>query len=171
MKLPVPEFTNPDQALIHRFVQDGGRPMAFDANPMARALGTELRAADLQAGRVTLFTSDRGSAVAGMTLAFEPDPLFIQGTGVIQGGALTAMLDFAMAFATLAQMPVGGSCATVNLNTAFLRPAPQGRYLALGEVERRGRQLAFTHARLLREDGEVLVATATSTLALMAPDS
>ncbi|HPK31777.1 MAG: PaaI family thioesterase [Ottowia sp.] len=157
MKLPVPEFTNPDQALIHRFVQGGERPMAFDANPMARALGTELRAADLQAGRVTL--------------AFEPDPLFIQGTGVIQGGALTAMLDFAMAFATLAQMPVGGSCATVNLNTAFLRPAPQGRYLALGEVERRGRQLAFTHARLLREDGEVLVATATSTLALMAPDS
>lgn len=157
MQLATPEFTNPDQALIHRFIQGGGRPMAFDANPMARALGTELRAADLQAGRVTL--------------AFAPDPLFIQGTGVIQGGALTAMLDFAMAFATLAQMPVGGSCATVNLNTAFLRPAPQGRYLALGEVERRGRQLAFTHARLLREDGEVLVATATSTLALMAPDS
>ena len=150
-------FANPDQALIHRFIAGGGQPLAFDANPMARALGTQLCAADLAAGTVTL--------------AFEPDPLFIQGTGVVQGGALAAMLDFAMAFATLAQMPVGGSCATVNLNTAFLRPAPQGRYLALGEVERRGRQLAFTHARLLREDGEVLVATATSTLALMAPDS
>ncbi len=28
-----------------------------------------------------------------------------------------------LAFATLAQMPVGGSCATVNWNTAFLRLA------------------------------------------------
>ena len=120
-----------------------------------RALGAELRAADLTAGTVEL--------------AFAPDPLFIQGTDVLQGGAVTAMLDFAMAFATLAQLPVGASCATVNLNTAFLRPAPQGRYLAHGEVERRGRQLAFTHARLLREADRQVVATATSTLAVLLP--
>ncbi|WOP15157.1 PaaI family thioesterase [Ottowia sp. SB7-C50] len=149
-------FANPDQALIHRFIDGGARPIPFDANPMARALGAELRAADLQAGRVEL--------------AFAPDPLFIQGTGVLQGGAVTAMLDFAMAFATLAHLPVGASCATVNLNTAFLRPAPQGHYLATGEVERRGRQLAFTHARLMRLEDRVVVATATSTLAVMLPE-
>ncbi len=153
--MSTPRFANLDQALIHRFIDGGSKPIPFDANPMARALGAELRAADLQAGTVEL--------------AFTPDPLFIQGTGVLQGGAVTAMLDFAMAFATLAHLPVGGSCATVNLNTAFLRPAPQGRYIAVGEVERRGRQLAFTHARLLREEDRAVVATATSTLALMLP--
>ena len=146
---------NPDQALIHRFIESGSQPTAFDANPMARALGAELCAADLRAGTVEL--------------AFNPDPLFIQGTGVLQGGAVTAMLDFAMAFATLAQLPIGASCATVNLNTAFLRPAPQGRYIAFGEVERRGKQLAFTHARLLRAQNRQVVATATSTLALLPP--
>ncbi len=146
-------FANPDQALIHRFIDGGGRAMPFDANPMARALGAELRAADLATGTVEL--------------AFAPDPLFIQGTGVLQGGAVTAMLDFAMAFATLAQLPVGASCATVNLNTAFLRPAPQGRYIAVGEVERRGKQIAFTYARLLREADRQVVATATSTLAVV----
>lgn len=148
-------LSNPDQALIHRFIDGGRQPMPFDANPMARALGAELHAADLQAGTVEL--------------AFAPDPLFIQGTGVLQGGAVTAMLDFAMAFATLAHLPIGASCATVNLNTAFLRPAPQGRYIAVGEVERRGKQLAFTHARLLRADDRQVVATATSTLALALP--
>lgn len=147
-----PRFTNPDQALIHRFIEGGCAPMPFDANPMARALGAALHAADLQAGTVEL--------------AFAPDSLFIQGTGVLQGGAVTAMLDFAMAFATLAHLPIGASCATVNLNTAFLRPAPQGRYLAIGEVERRGKQLAFTHARLLRATDRQVVATASSTLAL-----
>lgn len=146
-------FTNPDQALIHRFIEGGSRPIPFDANPMAVALGAELRAADLSAGRVEL--------------AFAPQPLFIQGAGVLQGGAVTAMLDFAMALATLAQLPVGASCATVNLNTVFLRPAPQGCYIAVGEVERRGKQIAFTHARLLRQEDGQVVATATSTLAVV----
>ncbi len=157
MKLPVAEFANPDQALIHRFVEAGCSPLPFDANPMARALGAELRAADLKTGRIEL--------------AFFPEPQFIQGTGVLQGGALTSMLDFAMAFATLALLPRGSSCATVNLTAAFLRPAPAGHYLAIGEVERRARQLAFTHARLVRlEDGHTVV-TATSTLALQVPDA
>ena len=147
-----PRFTNPDQALIHRFIEGGGKPIPFDANPMARALGAELRAADLETGTVEL--------------AFAPESLFIQGTGVLQGGAVTAMLDFAMAFATLANLPMGASCATVNLNTAFLRPAPQGRYLAFGAVDRRGKQLAFTQARLLRSDDQQVMATATSTLAV-----
>jgi len=133
-----------------------GRPMLFDANPMARALRTELRAADGQAGRVTL--------------AFDPDPLFTQGRGMLQGGALTAMLDFAMAYAVLAQLPLGTSCTTVNLSTTFLRPAQPGRYVALGEVQRRGRQLAFTQARLIREQDGKTVTTATSTLALMGPE-
>ena len=105
--MSTPRFANLDQALIHRFIDGGSKPIPFDANPMARALGAELRAADLPAGTVEL--------------AFAPDPLFIQGTGVLQGGAVTAMLDFAMAFATLAHLPVGGSCATVNLNNVFDR--------------------------------------------------
>ena len=158
MKAAPPRFGNPDQALIHRFLEQRTLdPLPFDANPMARALGATLLAVDRERGRVEL--------------AFEPDPLFIQGTGVLQGGAVTAMLDFAMAFATLAHLPPDHSCATVNLNTAFLRPAPQGRYHAIGEVERRGKALAFTHARLQREADRTVVATATSTLAVLAPDA
>lgn len=148
-----PHFANPDQALIHRFLAQPDQPLAMDANPMAVALGTRLLRVDAAAGLVEL--------------AFEPDPLFIQGTGVLQGGAVTAMLDFAMAFATLASLPPDHSCATVNLNTAFLRPAPRGRYRAVGEVERRGKALVFTHARLLRDADQQVVATATSTLAVL----
>lgn len=73
------------------------------------------------------------------------------------------MLDFAMAFATLAYVPAGVGCSTINLTTAFLRPVPQGCYVAVGEVERKGKTLAFTHARLLRAVDGVLMATATST--------
>lgn len=150
-----PTFANPDQVLIHRFIAEGGQPMAFDANPMALALGSTLLRVDREVGEVEL--------------AFEPQALFIQGTGVIQGGAVTAMLDFAMAFATLAALPGEASCATVNLNTSFLRAAPQGRYVALGLVERKAKSLAFARAELRRADDGVAVATATSTLALLLP--
>jgi uncharacterized protein (TIGR00369 family) len=148
-----PVDANPDQALIHRFLAQPDRPLVMDANPMAVALGTRLLRVDVAAGVVEL--------------RFEPDPLFIQGTGVLQGGAVTAMLDFAMAFATLASLPRDHSCATVNLNTAFLRPASQGCYRAVGEVERRGKALVFTRARLLRDADHQVVATATSTLAVL----
>lgn len=150
-----PPFANPDQVLIHRFFAQGEQPLAFDANPMAVALGTQLLHVDRSAKRVEL--------------AFAPQALFVQGTGVIQGGAVTAMLDFAMAFACLAALPGEASCATVNLNTSFLRAAPQGTYLASGVVERLARQLAFARAELRRADDGVVVANATSTLTLLWP--
>lgn len=149
----VSEYANPDQELIHRFLKQLGKPLAIDSNPMSMALGSQLLRVDVADGVVEL--------------VFDPDPIFIQGTGVLQGGAITAMLDFAMAFATLAHLPIGQSCATVTLNTAFLRPAPKGRYLAVGEIERKGKSLVFTHAKLMRSEDRVVVATATSTLATM----
>ncbi|GLS14354.1 PaaI family thioesterase [Hydrogenophaga electricum] len=146
-------FHNPDRALIQRFLDQGGQAIAIDSNPMARALGATLLRVDADKGQVAL--------------AFEPEGLFIQGTGVLQGGAVSAMLDFAMAFATLARQPVQGSCATAQMSTAFLRPAPQGRYIAEGTVDRCGRTLAFTQARLLHEPSGHLVATASSSLVVL----
>lgn len=149
--MTVEVFGNPDQALIHRFVQQGGGAMPIDSNPMAKALQSTLLKVD----------RERGEAEIG----FEPGDLFIQGTGVVQGGAVTAMLDFA----TLASLPPQASCATVNLSTSFLRPAPQGRYIAAGTVERCGKTLAFTQARLVRADTGQVVATAASSLAVLSP--
>jgi uncharacterized protein (TIGR00369 family) len=147
-----PVFSNPDQALIHRFLEGDGAPIAMDGNPLSRALHCSLHAVSPERDR--------------LEIEFEPDALFIQGTNVLQGGAVSAMLDFAMAFVTLAHIPVGTNCSTVDMSTSFLRPAPKGRYRAIGELDRCGKTLAFARARLLRCDGEVLVATASSTLAL-----
>ena len=127
--------------------------MAMDSNPLARALNAQLHAVDATNGHVKL--------------SFEPDPLFIQGTGVLQGGAVSAMLDFAMAIAVLAHVKVGYSCATVNMNTSFLRPAPHGRYRAIGALERSGKSIAFARASLAPWDAATrVVASASSTLVL-----
>jgi uncharacterized protein (TIGR00369 family) len=150
-------MTNPDWLDLQRFLRDGPSAAKLTSNPMSDALGMRMEQVDLAKGEITL--------------SFEPEGLFIQGAGVLQGGAVSAMLDFAMAFAVMAGLPEGQSCATSSLNISFLRPAPKGRYVAVGETERRGKSLAFTRARLYQEGAEErVVATATSLLALFQTD-
>lgn len=147
--------TNPDQAVLHRFIETGPiKGLELAANPLAQALGTRIMRVDARAGEVEL--------------TFAPPAFFIQGAGVLQGGAVSAMLDFAMAFAVLAALPAGRTCATVNLNVAFVRAAPQGRYTAIGQIERQGRQWAFTRASLFPDNAlDKLVASASSTLSIL----
>lgn len=121
---------------------------ALRDNPMARMLDARIVEA-------------RTDFVA---LEFEPSRNLLQGAGVLQGGAVTAMLDFAMAFAALTGTSSEGTCGTVNLNVSFLRPAETGRYRAEGHVERRGKTMAFVNARLSSEETDTVVATATSVL-------
>jgi uncharacterized protein (TIGR00369 family) len=149
---------NPDWIDLQRFIREGQVAATLNCNPMSEALGMRMEHVDLAKGEITL--------------SFEPQGLFIQGAGVLQGGAVSAMLDFAMAFAVMATLPEGQSCATSSLNISFLRPAPKGRYVAVGETERRGKALAFTRARLFQEGAsERVVATATSLLALFQIES
>ncbi|MEM5427710.1 PaaI family thioesterase [Cupriavidus oxalaticus] len=143
---------NTDQAVIRRFQARPDTPCPVDSNSMAIALGARLVRIDEE---------------GAVTLSFSPEPLFIQGAGVLQGGAVSAMLDFAMAFAVLAALPDGRTCATVNLATAFLRPAPRGDYLAVGRIERKGSAVAFAQSVLMPVDAPArLVASASSTLML-----
>ena len=145
---------NPDQALIHHFAaHPTAEPVRVDSNPMAQALRTRLARVDTELGLVELH--------------FEPGDTFIQGKGVVQGGAVAAMLDFAMAFAALAKLDAQHTVATANLNVSFLRAALAGPLVAVGEVERAGRSLVFTQARLMDGQGR-LIATASSTLPVMA---
>ncbi len=100
-------------------------------------------------------------------LSFKPDAFFFQAEQIIQGGATATMLDFAMAFAALAVVVDGQSVTTVNLNIAYLRAAKAGKLRAIAEIERRGRSLIFTRAKLVQDDNTV-VATGTSTLRVIA---
>lgn len=147
---------NPDIALIRRFVAAPGDPVPFDANPLARLLDAHLLEADVAAGR--------------LVLAFTPPSVFIQGAGVLQGGAIGAMLDFAATFAAMLVLPDGQSVATSNLATTFLRAAPAGTYRATGRVEKRGRRLMVATASLAADATAEPVAIATAVIAVV-PDA
>lgn len=141
---------NPDQHLIRQFQAGGGLPLAVASNPFAVALNMRLCQAD---------------AATGVVLEFRPDRIFLQGAGILQGGIVASMLDFATAFAVLAALPDAASCATANLNVAYLRAAHLGTFKAVGQIERIGRTLAFARSEL-RDADATIVATASSTLAM-----
>lgn len=143
---------NDDQTLIRRFQNKDVDHALIESSQLAEALRGHISAIDPENSWIEL--------------SYEPDAFFFQAEKVIQGGITATMLDFAMAFAALAVIPDGQSVTTVNLNVSYLRAARAGKLRAIGEIEKRGRTLIFTRAKLL-QDGNSLVATATSTLSVM----
>ena len=145
---------NPDKIMLEGFAATAQlEPLAVTSNPFSIALGMILLEARPLPGKVVL--------------QFNPEPLFVQGAGVLQGGALSAMVDFAMAFATLVALPAGSTATTTTLDVAYLRAAKPGRYQAIGEVEQLGRRIAFARARLVALDGDMVVVTASSSLLIL----
>jgi uncharacterized protein (TIGR00369 family) len=143
---------NTDRALVLEFLAGARKPLPITSNPLASALGGELLELD----------ADAGTAV----LAFRPPQSFSQGAGVLQGGIVATLLDFAMAFAVHAVLATRARAfATANLSVSLLRPAHPGRYLARGRVVRAGRTLLFAEATLVAQDGGI-VATATAVMPL-----
>ncbi len=137
---------NPDLALVRRFVAEGGeRPI--ETSPLLAALGASLVGFD--------------PARRELTMRFVPGDVFRQGAGFIQGGVLSAMLDFAMAFVGMAVSEEGKSITTASMNTSFYLPASGKVYVATARVERQGRRILFAAADLSCDERTVAAATSS----------
>lgn len=144
---------NPDREMIRRFVTAPPpvAPVAMATNPLLAAFGAELVCFD--------------PAARALVMHFTPQQLFWQGAGVVQGGAVAAMLDFVMGFVGMAVAADGQSITTTSLNTAFYSAARGARYTARGIIEKPGRRVMFATATL-DCDGRT-VAGGTSTLLVL----
>lgn len=141
---------NPDRDMVLCFVQDPS-PMAMPTSPLLAALEARLEGYDTDEKR--------------LTMSFAPPAMFRQGAGVVQGGALSMMLDFVLAFSGMAALGKAGSVATVSLATDFMGAARGERITAEGVVEKAGRSMVFTRGWLM--DGGKKVAAAQSTLVVV----
>jgi acyl-CoA thioesterase len=85
----------------------------------------------------------------------------------VQGGAVSAMLDFAMAAAIMTTLDDHVHFATASLTVSFLAAVKPGPLLADGEVDRIGRRNGFARASLRAESGDTILATASSVLTIL----
>jgi uncharacterized protein (TIGR00369 family) len=141
---------NPDHLALHVFLA-GGAAGPMHTSPLLNAMGASLECWDSGAGR--------------LIMGFAPQPMFRQGAGFVQGGALAVMLDFVMAFTGMAVVGPNHTITTTNMTTNFLAGATGSALRAIGEVERAGRRVIYARAAL--EAGGKSVASASSTLLVL----
>jgi len=142
---------NPTRAYVAAAVASGRSNVSLDVNPALEGLSA------------LLVESTEGELVIRFTAPHSAT----QGNGVIGGGTQASMLDLAMAMAVLSQLKPGYTCATISLSVNMQAAAQQGHLFAVARVDRIGRQVAFARAELFDSERRRLVASGTSSLAVI----
>jgi uncharacterized protein (TIGR00369 family) len=142
---------HPERALIRQAIEQKLVGIPVTTNPLAISLN--MRILEARDGWVRI--------------GYHPPEGFTQGNGVVQGGIVSAMLDFAMIFAAFSMVPVGATVATVSQTTNYFRPVFLGNLIVEGELEKTGRSLINARASLFSVDNSLL-ASATAPIAVIA---
>ncbi len=143
------QYDNPDRAVIAACVHGSAKDILMDSSPLLKALNCQIVEA-----------SDKR-----IRLRFQPDAASVQGNGVVCGGVVATMLDFALAFAGLTTCEEGESAVSISLNVNYFGPVMPGPVIVEAILATNGFRVAQAEAKLFSPDGSVL-ATATSPLAM-----
>ncbi|MGL4236599.1 PaaI family thioesterase [Tabrizicola sp.] len=120
----------------------------IEALPHSHALGMRLEA--IGEGTVTI------------SMPYDPRLIGDPATGVIHGGAVSALMDTACGAAVMSHPGAGISTATLDLRIDYMRPASPGQNIRTrAECHHVTRSVAFVRAIATDDDESRPVATAT----------
>lgn len=75
---------------------------------------------------------------------------------IVHGGAIATLADEALATVAFTMANEGEATATSSLHIDYYRPAAVGKLVAHATVRHRTRRLAYCHATVEQEDGQVV---------------
>jgi uncharacterized protein (TIGR00369 family) len=111
-----------------------------------------------------------GKGWASMRLRYRPELVGNPDTGVLHGGAVTALLDATSGAAVFLRLPEPMRIATLDLRIDYLRPAAPGQdVVARAECYRLTRSVAFVRAMAFHDDDSDPIAAAAGTFMVFGP--
>jgi len=132
--------------------------MAIDKAKLARQFITAIPHARTLGMQVT----DLSDGVAVMSMPYDLQLVGDPETGVIHGGAVSALLDTCCGAAVISHPKNPGGTATIDLRIDYMRAATPGQTLrARAECYHITRNVAFVRATATDDDDALPVATAT----------
>ncbi|GLU39287.1 PaaI family thioesterase [Pseudomonas sp. NBRC 100443] len=142
---------NSDRALLEKIIFEQKFDIALETTEGLKELGARLI-----------------NGVPGeLEFSFLVPPKSTQGNGVVSGGTLMTMLDYAMAYTVLSKLPFGKTCATTSITVNMQSPAAPKLLKVTGRVDRVGRQVAFARSEIHDVEKNSLIANASATFFVM----
>jgi acyl-CoA thioesterase len=112
--------------------------------------------------------SNLGAGEGRFTYRLDVTPELLNPHGVLHGAAVYTMVDYSMGGATMAVLPDGEICATIEIKINYLASVRGGALTCATEIVKQGRKVVFLESRVT-DGGGKLVATASGSFAVIRP--
>ena len=121
--------------------------MTEDHGGFTQLVGTEL--SNAEEGRATI------------SLKAEERHLNLSGT--VHGGAISTLIDAAMAEALNTMIKEGEQPFTIQITVNYMKPGKPGRLTSTAQVRKGGERITIVEAEVMQEDEDEVIALATGT--------
>ncbi len=97
------------------------------------------------------------------TISLKAEERHLNPSGTVHGGAISTLIDAAMAEALNTMIEEGEQPFTIQITVNYMKPGKPGRLTSTAQVRKGGERITIVEAEVMQEDEDEVIALATGT--------